>query len=675
MRFRKPKPISRLQRGIPFEVVSGLTTAADLLAKKKISEAIDLLEGLHARFPRVQEPLMALVDAYQEADDSLNLVRVMTKLHELRPDDPELTLALGGMYLLEDRPALALSTFNEFLRRWPEHPDAPEVRKSIASLQEDLTPFLIELDLLEENPAEEEVDASRLAEALEIAVLHERLQLCLADGRVAEARRLAEQALRKRPEFPASQNNLSLIQFAEGDLPGAVATSRRVLQSHPDNYHALANQVRYLCQLGLFEEAKSSAARLSEIREGGDDLWIKKAEAFTFLGDDAQVLATLADAKKAGDYAEPGLLYHLAAVAVMRQGEVNQARRHWRQALKLAPNLVQAAENLEDLKNPVGERHAPWAFDIDNWIPPQTLRRLAESVQKAARRARCDTAVRHGLEHAAREHPELERLVPALFERGGPNGRTLAFHLAVGLDTPFLREALQDFALSQRGPDALRMEAARQARDAGLISATVPVRLWLDGEWRELLLLEFDVHEEADASRHSEEVTTLAGEALDALHDNRPADGEALLRRALELEPDSPDLLNNLASAYALQGRHEESRRLVEEIHKRFPDYLFARTNLAIHAVRDGNLERARELLEPVLKQGRYHVSEFSALCQAQLELQTADGKLDAAMQWLELWESLAGDHPQQAYWEQRLALEGLASLSSQPRKRRKRAA
>jgi tetratricopeptide (TPR) repeat protein len=282
------------------------------------------------------------------------------------------------------------------------------------------------------------------------------------------------------------------------------------------------------------------------------------------------------------------------------------------------------------------------------------------------------------LERAVHEHPELERLAPAFFQRGGPNCRTLAFHLAVGLDTPSLREALRDFALSQHGPDALRMEAARQARNAGLLSATAPVRLWLEGEWREILLLEFEVYEEADPSRHSEEVTLLAEEALHALYDNRAAEGEAVLHRALELEPDSPDLLNNLASAYEFQGRHEESRRLVDEIHQRFPDYLFARTNLAIHAAREGHLERARELLEPVLKQGRYHVSEFSALCQAQLEVQTADGKIDAAMQWLELWESLAGEDPRQAYWEQRLLLEGLkgmAPLIAKPRKRRKRAA
>jgi len=254
---------------------------------------------------------------------------------------------------------------------------------------------------------------------------------------------------------------------------------------------------------GLFEEARPVAERLREVQADTVYIWIKKAEAFSFLGDDEQVLVALAAAKKAGPEAEAGLLYHLTAVAALRQGNTALAHRHWQLALKLSPNLSQAQQNRDDLMKRVGERHAPWAFDLWNWIPQPIIRELAETAEKATRRGSSEEAVRRGLQRLVREHPEWERLVPALLDRSGPESRLMALRVAKYLDTPVLRQALMDYALGQRGPDALRWEAARLARDAGLLSASVPVRLWLGGEWKEVLLLEFDVYNEAVPSNHS----------------------------------------------------------------------------------------------------------------------------------------------------------------------------
>ena len=79
------------------------------------------------------------------------------------------------------------------------------------------------------------------------------------------------------------------------------------------------------------------------------------------LGDDEGVLDTLQRAERAGGleptYDAP-LLYHLAAVADLRRGREDEARRHWRQALKMAPWLDVAQDNVDDLRKPVGERHA-----------------------------------------------------------------------------------------------------------------------------------------------------------------------------------------------------------------------------------------------------------------------------------------------------------------------------
>jgi len=145
---------------------------------------------------------MALANVYQQAGDTFNLLRALSKLHELRPNDPELTLGLVGINLLEIHPALAVTNFQEFLRRWPDHPEAPETRKSVTTLLEDLTPKWAEMGLLHEGAVDK---------ALTLAVLHSAFR-CLRtrDGsRKAGVRPSTSSA--SAPGFVPALNDLSLI--------------------------------------------------------------------------------------------------------------------------------------------------------------------------------------------------------------------------------------------------------------------------------------------------------------------------------------------------------------------------------------------------------------------------------------------------------------------------------
>lgn len=67
-----------------------------------------------------------------------------------------------------------------------------------------------------------------------------------------------------------------------------------------------------------------------------------------------------------------------------------------------------------------------------------------------------------------------------------------------------------------------------------------------------------------------------------------------------------------LSQAYILRGR-QENEGLLRQVHERCPDYLFSRVNLAHLAIRDGDLNRAKELLEPLVKRRRLHYSELGA--------------------------------------------------------------
>src|SRR5205823_9032102 len=120
--------------------------------------------------------------------------------------------------------------------------------------------------------------------------------------------------------------------------------------------------------------------------------------------------------------------------------------------------------------------------------------------------------------------------------------------------------------------DALRFEAAQVATEARLI-APGRTRMWLEGEWRELLLLGYKIHGEI-LRRHRPRVERMAREASGLVRAGDGRRAEAVLTRALAIEPEALDLQNNLAAAYDLQGRAEEAEALLRQVHARDPDYL-----------------------------------------------------------------------------------------------------
>jgi Flp pilus assembly protein TadD len=108
----------------------------------------------------------------------------------------------------------------------------------------------------------------------------------------------------------------------------------------------------------------------------------------------------------------------------------------------------------------------------------------------------------------------------------------------------------------------------------------------------DLSLAEFRVSNE-QTTYHTPEVERIVTQATVCLKARDGLDAERLFRQALVLEPDEPDLWNNLAAALGLQRREAEALAIIREVHVRFPDYLFARTALARQAMLQGQLDLA----------------------------------------------------------------------------------
>ncbi len=589
----------------------------------KLAQARELLEDLDRRYPQQQELLLRLTNVHHDLKDYPEYQAACERLVAVRPS-AGFTLMLAGSYLANLMPILALRTFRRFLERWPDHPRAGEARETVTTLESGLVEVLAGAKLT--GP-----------DALEVAELHERVQSLLARGRFPEARQKAEELLRRRPNFTAALNNMGEAYFREGDLIQAIASARRTLEIDQENVHALSNLTRYSCLSGRLEDARAYAERLKSAPPQGHDVWTKKAEALSCLGDDQAVLDVFhAYQQSAAERRtpEPALLFHLAAVAAFRLGHEEEGKHHWNKALKLQPGSVPARENVDDLRKLVGQRHMPWPFPFNHWVSARLLNDLiAFYGQKQA-----DSQVKaefHGT------HPELLTLVPILLDRGDPAGREFALRAALSFKTPEMLAALQHFALSQRGPDGMRSEAAQAAAKAGLLPSG-PVRLWIQGEWRETLLFGWEITTEPlNAYKHSSQVQSLLAEAFEAMHRGHASRAASLHRQALELEPDSPDILNNLGASYQAQGRQSEAEALLRQVHERFPDYLFGRTGMAKLCIQEGRLADAKALLDPLMTRKRFHVTEFAALAAAQIDYWLAQKKKEGARSWIEMWEKV----------------------------------
>jgi tetratricopeptide (TPR) repeat protein len=170
----------------------------------------------------------------------------------------------------------------------------------------------------------------------------------------------------------------------------------------------------------------------------------------------------------------------------------------------------------------------------------------------------------------------------------------------------------------------------------------------------DLTLVEFVVTNEQKIF-HSPAVEQTLDPAATLLRARDGLGAEILYRQALELEPDKPDLLNNLAVALQLQDRQAEAIALLEVLHYQHPDYLFARTGLARAALKNGDLEWAQAMLEPLYERRKFHVSEFDALCATQIDLLLLQNDGPSAQTWFDMCEDCNPQNPKLDFYRKLL--------------------
>jgi len=649
---------------LPRRLREGLAEAEKLLTDGKPEQALETLSELKRQFPNSADVLGLMSDAYHDLQDMHSYLWAMYQLHRLIPNRLEANLGLAGAYLDNGRLGLALRAFRNFLKKWPRYEEVEEIKKTIARLETALSEILAKLDFT-------------LDDGLDFACKHEELQILMEHQETQRCKQLAESLLKQRPSFAPVWNNLSMVYWIEGNLPKAIETCEQVLKLEPDNIHALSNISRYLFIQGRKEDATLSTQKLKASHADAADGWVKKAEAFCFIGDDEDAVSLLEEARQAKAQNELNeYFYHWIAVSAYRLGRESEARRCWNKALKINPNFSLTTENLDELKKPANEHNAPWAFPFSTWFPHKIIQELLSLAERAANNKKSDS-VSTALTRFIDSHSDLLNIAPTLLDRGDPDSKDFIIKMADFSAHPKLLTALKEFAFGQHGSDSLRMEAAQILSKHDWVG-TGEAKLWLDGEWRSTLLMGFEITDEPDPkSMPHPKVQPILAKAIDALRKENGELAEELLRNALVIDPNSPSLHNNLAVALDMQGRKKEASAMVDQIIKQYPDYFFGQVSAARKAMFADDLKKAREILNKLMTRKQYHVTEFSALCSVFVDLSIEDDQPEAALSWFEMWEGAYPEDPRlEQYQEQIEMLRLFASIkdiSSYKRRRKQK--
>jgi predicted CXXCH cytochrome family protein len=201
-------------------------------------------------------------------------------------------------------------------------------------------------------------------------------------GDKAEAINVLQEAIRARPGFAAAHNNLATIFNALGDFSRAQAHFRTALRVDPGYAVAHYNYGRTLADRGHLGEAEAELRAALRLDPAMTDAAIRLGMVLAEKGElDAAVEQYLRAIATKSDLAAH---YHLA-LALLRQGNTTEAKRHFGIVIEADPNDFGAHFNLGKILLDAGDhRSAITHLQKASESPEPELRRRALNALRTA---------------------------------------------------------------------------------------------------------------------------------------------------------------------------------------------------------------------------------------------------------------------------------------------------
>jgi tetratricopeptide (TPR) repeat protein len=621
-----------------FEKLGKLEEAEFLIEGGLWSKARSLLVDATQKYPSETRFWEMLAEAASRLDDVPAMQKAFGKLVQLVPARANVWFGLAYAYGIDDRIALGYRGFRTFLDKFPGDENAATAAELLAAAEPSLQKTIAGYGFPEGD------------RGIELLCLNDEAQVLMRQGDFAKAREKAATLIGFMPDYAPAYNNLSLIFYMDGEVEKASETARKILTKQPENFHALANLVRYSVFLGNGDEAGQFSNRLKSVKSNDQDIWIKKIEAFTFLGDDQAVVEIYEEAvKKKLTATLDNFSIHLAAYANYRIGHEKEARKLWKKIVKGDPYFDFAIENLKEMELLESERSIV-GLPLNNWMPERFINELMRESTSLKDNKNFERNLRKKIGAFFAKYPNILNLFSVFLERGDETARNFAVRLLDLAGTPEAHSALKDFAFSQNGPDSHRYQAAMKLADAGIIPNKV--RLWNGDEWREMRLLTFEITgEPVETYPMKPKAVSLYEKGFYALQDRKLELAEQYLKMALEAQgADHPSILFNLLAVEQIRGNDKGAEAELTNLIEEFPDYTLGAIRLAIIAIDRGNVEEAKRLTEKFYDKKLWHIGEIFSWFHFNILLALEEREYASARTSLDAWHEL-DDNLDYEYW------------------------
>ncbi len=592
-------------------------------AEQKLDEAFFYLEEgnpmlakeiaikLEKKYPKSIDVLYLKQAIGAALDDSLSVLRCSFEIYKIRPNDLINRFNLMMTYLKNSYHSLVLDEY-EYLN----NVKLPiEIEDDFRNFSKQIVPEIQKIVA----KFSVKYGGNQVA-----AYKHDLIRLNLTINCFEEAQRLAENTVKEFPNFIPAYNNLSEIYFQQAQIEKSLEIAEKAVKADPFDAFAQASKTR--CKLFLAKEIDFPKSLEKRVEHN----FFKQVEALLYIEKYDLIVSLYKELDKNLDIGnvqeEASALKAIAFSYFMLRDEKN-ANKIWSKVVELdSRNSNNIVENKF------------YFFELYTLLPLKIYEKIFDGKTKSEK---ATTKKIHAL---YTKYPFIIELAKIGLRFGDESCIHFAQMIAIEIDNESLYVEMSKFVSGRRLSDNVRKEVALFLQSRGWLEEGY--KFFINGEERKLKGIQQEIIT-GPLREFDPRTGDLEDEIAYLMTDGNYKKAEKLIRKALEIVPDKPSLLNNLAVIYATKGEEKKAEELVREIHAKHPDYLFACIAIASIEIEKNNIQAAKELLFPLATRERLHITELKAIHKTQLKIAFAEGEYDSVREILSVWEELYGSkHP-----------------------------